>query len=272
MKPDFGVVPDKRRDQHFLIDLNILKKIVSFADIQKDEDILEIGAGPGNLTELLAQKARHVYAIEMDPSLVERLEEKFNGTNVMVIKGNALKIDFPRFDKAVANLPYSISSDITFRLLARPFKLGILMYQREFAERMIARVGDPDYSRLSVDVQHFAGVEILMRVPSQAFTPPPEVESSVVKLTPRPAAYSVKDRELFMALVTAAFTQRRKRLRNALVNGAHILGIKNMRALISLLPGDLMEKRAEEVSPEEYAALADRLYELTGHEHPDISK
>ncbi len=264
------IAPDKRKDQHFLIDLNILKKIVSFADIHKDEDVLEIGGGPGNLTELLAQKARHVYTIEMDPALVALLEEKFRGSNITVIKGNALKVEFPGFDKVVANLPYSISSDVTFKLLKNDFKLGILMYQREFAQRMIARVGEPDYSRLSVDVQHFADVEILMKVPPQAFSPPPEVESAVVRVTPRPAAYSVKDRELFMSLVTAAFTQRRKRLRNALVNGAHIMHIKNMKALVSGLPPELMEKRAEEVSPEEYAALADRLYELTAHERSGL--
>ena len=257
------ITPDKRKDQHFLNDLNILRKIVGFADIQKDEEILEIGAGPGNLTELLAQKARHVHTVEMDPALIELLEEKFKGANVSIIKGNALKVDFPRFDKVVANLPYSISSDVTFKLLKSPFKMGILMYQREFAQRMIARVGEADYSRLSVDVQYFADVEILMKVPPQAFTPPPEVESAVVKLTPRPAAYTVKDADLFMALVTAAFTQRRKRLRNALVNGAHIMGIENMKELLPDLPQELMGRRAEEVSPEEYASLADRLCELT---------
>jgi 16S rRNA (adenine1518-N6/adenine1519-N6)-dimethyltransferase len=267
-----SILPDKRKDQHFLSDLNILKKIVDFADIRKDEDILEIGAGTGNMTELLAKKARHVYAIEIDAPLVSLLEAKFKGKNVTVIKGNALKVDFPKFDKVVANLPYSISSDVTFKLLKHDFRFGILMYQREFAMRMIARVREPDYSRLSVDVQHFADVEILMSVPPEAFVPPPEVESAVVKLTPRPAAYSVRDRELFMALVTAAFTQRRKRLRNALVNGAHIMGIKDMKALVSRLPGDLMEKRAEEVSPEEYAGLADLLCELTGHERSDIQR
>jgi len=226
MCPDYGVVPDKRKGQHFLIDLNILKKIVAFADLHEGEDVLEIGAGPGNLTELLAQKARRVYAVELDSALAALLEEKFKGTNVTVIKGNALRVEFPRFDKAVANLPYSISSDVTFKLLKNDFKLGILMYQREFAQRMTARAGEADYSRLSVGVQHFADVEILMKVPPQAFSPPPEVESAVVRLTPRQAAYSVEDRELFMALVTAAFTQRRKRLGNALVNGAHIMGIK----------------------------------------------
>jgi 16S rRNA (adenine1518-N6/adenine1519-N6)-dimethyltransferase len=270
MKPNFGAVPDKRRDQHFLIDTGILREIVDFASIGKDEDILEIGAGPGNLTELLAQKARRVYSIEVDAGLASLLEERFKNSNVTIIRGNALKVEFPGFDKVVANLPYSISSDVTFKLLRHGFKFGILMYQREFALRMVARVGEPDYSRLSVDVQHFADVELLMRVPPQAFAPPPQVESEVVKLTPRPAPYTVEDRELFMRLVTAAFSGRRKRLRNALLKGAHIMGIKNMDEIVALLPRDLMEKRAEEVSPEQYAELADHIHGLMRHERSDL--
>lgn len=268
MEPN--IVPDKRKDQHFLTDKNVLRRIVELASIEKDEDVLEIGAGPGNLTELLAQKARHIYSIELDSKLVEFLEKKFQGSNVTIIKGNALKVDFPRFDKVVANLPYSISSDITFKLLQHPFKFGILMYQKEFAQRMVAHVGEPDYSRLSVDVQYFADVQILMKVPRGAFMPPPEVESAVVKVTPRPAAYSIKDKRLFMNLVTAAFMQRRKRLRSALVNGAHVLGIKDMKAIVQKLPQDLMERRAEQVSPEEFARLADMIYEMVRHDRQDI--
>ncbi|HTX44615.1 MAG TPA: 16S rRNA (adenine(1518)-N(6)/adenine(1519)-N(6))-dimethyltransferase RsmA [Methanocella sp.] len=265
-----NIVPDKRKDQHFLIDNNILRRIVELAAIEKDEDVLEIGGGPGNLTELLAQRARHVYTIEVDTALASLLEERFKGSNVTIIRGNALKAEFPRFNKVVANLPYSISSDITFKLLKCDFKFGILMYQREFALRMAAKVGEPDYSRLSVGVQHFADVRLLMRVPPQAFSPPPPVESEVVKLAPRPAAYSVKDRDLFMALVTAAFAGRRKRLRNALQKGAHIMGIKNMKGIIDRLPRGLMEKRAEEVSPEQYAELADQIHGLMEHERSGI--
>jgi 16S rRNA (adenine1518-N6/adenine1519-N6)-dimethyltransferase len=270
MKPHFGAAPDKRRGQHFLVDANILRKIVDFASVGKDEDVLEIGGGPGNLTELLAKKARRVYSIEVDTSLAMLLEERFKNSNVTIIRGNALKVDFPEFDKVVANLPYSISSDVTFKLLKHDFKLGILMYQREFALRMVARAGEPDYSRLSVDVQHFADVELLMRVPPQAFAPPPQVESEVVKLTPRPAPYTVEDRELFMRLVTASFAGRRKRLRNALLKGAHIMGIKNMKEIVARLPREITEKRAEEVSPEQYAELADQIYGLVDHERSNI--
>lgn len=265
-----GLSPDKRKDQHFLVDRNILSKIVAAADLSPEDVVLEIGAGPGNLTELLSKRARQVYAIEMDRRFIEKLESDFRGSNVTVLPGNALKVDFPHFDKAVANLPYSISSDVTFKLLQNPFKYAVLMYQREFALRMAARVGTEDYSRLSVTVQHYADVEILFNVSRRAFVPPPEVESAVVKLTPRPPAYAVEDEGLFMRLVTAAFAGRRKTLRNALTKGAHIIGVPDPKKIVSGLPQDLLEKRAEQVSPEEFARLANEIRSAMGIDHKDV--
>lgn len=262
--------PDKRKDQHFLVDRGVLERIVAAADIDKDEVVLEIGAGPGNLTRLLSKNARHVYAIELDQRFVEKLEADFRGSNVTVLKGNALKIDFPRFDKAVANLPYSISSDVTFKLLQRPFRSAILMYQREFALRMVATVGSEDYSRLSVTVQHYADVQILFNVSRQAFVPPPEVESAVVKLTPRPPRYAVRDEGLFMRLVTAAFAGRRKRLRNAILKNAHMMSISDPKAVVAMLPQDVLEKRAEQVSPEEFALLANEISKAMSRDDQDI--
>lgn len=262
--------PDRRKDQHFLVDRNILVKIVSAADIHDDETVLEIGAGPGNLTRLLAERARQVYAIEMDSRFAGKLEADFAGMNVTVIRGNALKVAFPPFDKAVANLPYSISSDVTFKLLQCPFKLAILMYQKEFALRMAAAVGTPDYSRLSVTVQHYADVRILFSVPRQAFVPPPEVESSVVKLTPRPPRYRVEDEPLFMKLVTAAFAGRRKQLRNAIIKNAHMIGIPEPGKIVAALPRELLDRRAEQVSHEEFALLADEIRKAMRHGDQDI--
>jgi 16S rRNA (adenine1518-N6/adenine1519-N6)-dimethyltransferase len=263
------VVPDKRKDQHFLINDAILKRIVDLAEIVADEDVLEIGSGPGNLTRELSKKARHVYSIEMDERLVKTLNEEFKGSNVTIIHGNALKVDFPRFDKVVANLPYSISSDITFKLLRYPFKMGILMYQKEFAKRMIAKTGEDDYSRLSVHVQHYADVKIIMRVKKGSFIPPPEVESAVVRITPRTAAYSLKDEKMFMDLVTAAFVQRRKTMKNAILKGGHIMGIKDPKAIMTNLPQDILEKRAENVSPEQFAGLSNLIVEAI-HGNKDL--
>jgi 16S rRNA (adenine1518-N6/adenine1519-N6)-dimethyltransferase len=260
-----GLAPDKRKDQHFLVDRGVLERIVAAADINKDEIVLEIGAGPGNLTKLLSEKAKHVYAVETDQRFVKKLETDFAGSNVTVLQGNALKIDFPRFDKAVANLPYSISSDVTFKLLAMPFQLAVLMYQREFALRMVATAGSEDYSRLSLTVQHYAEVQILFNVSRRAFVPQPEVESTVVKLTPRLPGYTVRDENLFMRLVTAAFAGRRKRLRNAILKNAHMMGIRDPKEIVATLPQDLLDRRAEQVSPEEFAQLADKIAEATRH-------
>jgi 16S rRNA (adenine1518-N6/adenine1519-N6)-dimethyltransferase len=269
---DVGLSPDKRKDQHFLVDRGVLERIVAAADINRDEVVLEIGAGPGNLTRLLAEKAKQVCAIELDPRFVEKLESDFRGANVTVLKGNALKLDFPPFDKAVANLPYSISSDVTFKLLEYPFKFAILMYQREFALRMVATVGSEDYSRLSVTVQHYADVQILFNVSRRAFVPQPEVESAVVKLTPRPHRYTVEDEALFMRLVAAAFAGRRKRLRNAILKNAHMMGAfgRDPKAVVATLPQDLLDRRAEQVSPEEFALLANEIGKAMRYGDPDL--
>jgi len=249
-----------------------LDRIIEAASISPNEVVLEIGAGPGNMTRLLSSKARHVYAIELDRRFTEALQFEYrNSTNVTIIPGNALKVDFPRFDKAVANLPYSISSGVTFRLLQYPFHLAILMYQREFAQRMAAKTGEEDYSRLSVTVQHFADVQPLFNVSRRAFTPQPEVESTVVRLTPRPASYHLNDEDLFMKLVTAAFSGRRKKLRKAILNGADMIGRGDLHAIVAALPHDILEKRAEQVSPEEFALLANEM-EMMKYGYPNLSR
>ncbi len=250
-------------DQHFLIDPDYLDRIVAAADLRPEDVVLEIGAGIGNLTERLARKARKVIAVELDPTLVRVLHDRFDEVeNIKIIAGDALKIDFPEFDKVVSNLPYSISSEITFKLLRHKFKLGILMYQYEFAVRMVSLPNCKDYSRLTVDTCYFADASILMKVPKSAFQPTPEVDSAVVKLVPRPAPFEVKDQAFFMDFVAAVFSQRRKKLRNAILNTNHVLKIPEIKEIIARLPEDLMSKRAENLSPEELAQVANQIVDL----------
>ncbi len=162
--------------------------------------------------------------------LVNVLHDRFdNAGNVEISCGDALKVDFPEFDKVVSNLPYSISSEITFKLLRHKFKLGILMYQYEFAARMVSPPNCKDYSRLTVDTYYFADASILMRVPKGAFQPAPEVDSAVVKLVPRPAPFEVRDEAFFMEFVAAVFSQRRKKLRNAILNTNYMLKIPSIK-------------------------------------------
>jgi len=250
-------------DQHFLIDAAYLDRIVEAAELTPEETVLEIGAGIGNLTERLARKAKKVIAIELDPALVAVLRDRFDDVeNIEIIPGDALKLDFPEFDKVVSNLPYSISSEITFKLLRYEFKTGILMYQYEFAKRMVSPPNCKDYSRLTVDTYYFADASILMKVPKGAFQPAPEVDSAVIKLVPRPAPFEVRDEPFFLEFVAAVFSQRRKKLRNAILNTNHLLKIPEVKEIVNQLPEEFTGKRAENLTPGELAEVANRIVEL----------
>lgn len=247
-------------DQHFLVDERILDRIVESADIQPHETILEIGAGIGNLTERLMKRAKKVIAIERDPALVDVLLDRFGDDDRLeIIPGDVLEVEFPAFDKVVSNLPYSISSEITFKLFRHDFRLGILMYQYEFAQRMVAHANSEDYSRLSVNTHYFADASIIMKIPRGAFSPPPEVLSAVVRLEPRPAPFEVADREYFLHFVTAVFGQRRKKIRNSIIRNKQVLDT-DIRDFVSELPQEMLDKRPENLEPEELARLANILY------------
>lgn len=260
-------------DQHFLVDTGYLDRIVAAAELKSEDTILEIGAGIGNLTERLAKKAKKVIAIELDPVLVDVLHDRFDKVdNIDIISGDALKINFPEFDKVVSNLPYSISSEITFKLLRHDFKLGILMYQYEFALRMVSSPNCKDYSRLTVDTYYFADASIIMKVPKGAFQPAPEVDSAVVKLIPRPAPFKVRDEAFFMKFVAAVFSQRRKKLRNAILNTNSILKISNIKGVVENLPQELLSKRAENLTPEQLGEVANLIVDLKSSMNSEIKK
>jgi 16S rRNA (adenine1518-N6/adenine1519-N6)-dimethyltransferase len=243
-----------KNDQHFLIDEQVLERIIEYGKLTNADTVLEIGAGYGNLTAKLAKKAGKVIAIEVDPELALSIKRV---KNVEVIMGDALKEDFPHFNKVISNLPYSISSPVTFKLLQHGFELGILMYQHEFAKRLVASPGIKDYGRLSIAVRYHARVDILEVVSRHAFSTPPEVDSAIVRVVPRPPPYEVKDVDFFRRFITAAFSQRRKKLRNAILNNAAMLGINE--SALEKLPQDIIEQRAEMLSPEELARLSDLL-------------
>jgi 16S rRNA (adenine1518-N6/adenine1519-N6)-dimethyltransferase len=136
------------------------------------------------------------------------------------------------------------------------------MYQYEFAARMVSLPNCKDYSRLTVDICYFANASIVMKVPKSAFQPAPEVDSAVVKLIPRPAPFEVKDQTFFMDFVAAVFSQRRKKLRNAIMNMNHVLKIPSIKEVVALLPEDMMSKRAENLTPDELAQVANRIIDL----------
>jgi len=277
-----GVRGNPDRDQHFLVDDRVLDRLPEYAageahfasdgraaEPRDDFDrshVLEIGPGTGALTDRLLAVADRVTAIERDPKLAAFLREEFADETAAgrleVVEGDALDADLPEFTASVSNLPYGVSSEIAFRLLPRKRPL-VLMFQREFAERMAADPGTDDYGRLSVSAQHYADVEVVEPVPKEAFSPPPDVESAVVRTTPREPDYEVGDEDFFLGFVKAVFTQRRKTLRNAIRNTAHISGLDDADAVVDAiaegatdLDPDVLGKRAGKVPPATFAAMA----------------
>jgi 16S rRNA (adenine1518-N6/adenine1519-N6)-dimethyltransferase len=241
--------------------------MVDYAELSRDDVVLEIGAGTGNLTNLLAKRAGKVIAIERDRRLFKLLRAELRKhSNVNLIHADALRIEFPRFDKVVANLPYGISSDITFKLLEHDFKLVVLMYQREFAQRLVAQPGSTDYSRLTVNVFYRAQVELLEEVPPSAFIPEPEVTSTVVRLRPRAPPFQIADEKIFFSVVRALFQHRRQKVRNALYHSFEQvfpgtkLGRAERRELIDeKIPKRLVDARVMDLPPEKIGEIANRL-------------
>jgi len=193
-----------RLGQHFLVDGEVARRQVEFAGIGSDDTVLEIGPGTGVLTGALSERAGRVIAVELDEKLAGSIRREF--PSVEVIVGDARTVDLPEFDKVVANIPYYISSEITFRLLG----MGVVMYQREFAERLCAEYGR-GISRLTINAAVRAECTLLEIVPRNAFRPVPRVDSALVGIVPRELEEH-PDRAFLDRFLTAVFSQRRKKL------------------------------------------------------------
>lgn len=182
---------DKSLGQHILKNPLVVKSIVEKANLKPSDTVLEIGPGTGNVTVEILERSKKAIAVEMDPRLAAELTKRVQGTpaqrKLEIVVGDFLKVDLPYFDVCISNTPYQISSSLTFKLLQhRPqWRVCILMFQREFALRLVAKPGDALYCRLSANVQLLAKVDHIMKVGKNNFRPPPKVESSVVRLEPR---------------------------------------------------------------------------------------
>jgi 16S rRNA (adenine1518-N6/adenine1519-N6)-dimethyltransferase len=246
--------------QHFLVDPQVVQRQLGYAQLRGDETVLEVGPGRGVLTCALAPRVKRLVCIEKDPEMVDLLEDEGLPGNVELVLGDALREPFPAFDKVVSNLPYGISSDLTFKLLEHDFELGVLTYQREFARRLTAPPRSEHYGRLSVNAHVKADVELLEVVPPSAFAPRPKVASAIVRVVPRAAPpFDLEHPGLFAEVVRAAFQHRRKTLRNALLDQwrAFAPSREAMQARMTALPH--LDRRAESLAPFEYGEVADAL-------------
>jgi len=249
-----GVRPSRRLGQHFLIDPRVADRHVQFANPARSEVALEVGAGLGALTRPLAERAGRVVAIEKDRRLAAAL--RGIAPNVDVVQGDALRVPWPKFDLMVANLPFQISSRLTFALLDAQFDRAFLMYQREFAERLTAEPGTSAYSRLTVHAFVRCACDIVEIVPRSAFYPQPGVDSAIVALRPRPPPFRIEDPATFRKTVDAIFAHRRKTIGRALRLERVRFGVSAEKWTARVDRAPFPSRRAEELTPEEIADLA----------------
>ena len=215
-----GHAPRKRFGQNFLVSPGIIRRIVAAIDPRPGQRLVEIGPGLGALTEPLLAALGHLHVVEIDRDLIARLRQRYDDVQMTIHEGDALAFDFAALGpqlRIVGNLPYNISTPLLFHLAeAAEAVLDMhFMLQKEVVDRMVAEPGGGDYGRLSVMLQYRFDMERLFVVPPGAFNPAPQVDSAIVRLLPRPpASLDARDPALLARLVTAAFGQRRKMLRN----------------------------------------------------------
>ena len=268
----YGIKLNKNLGQNYLIDQNKRDQIINFGNINNDDVVLEIGSGIGTLTLELAKKAKKVIAIEQDKKICEILTNRLKTEkidNVELICDDALKVEFPKFNKIISNLPYQISSPITFKFLDYNFDIAILMYQKEFAERMNGKVGTKNYSRLSAMLYFKSDVEKLTDVSCESFIPKPKIDSSVIKLTPKENLISHDDFKIYSKFTKALFQHRNKTIKNALIDSRHIIGNvdkkilkKRLNDINDIKIDEFFKKRVVVLRPEEILFLSKKLNQL----------
>lgn len=266
----FKLRADKKLGQNFLIDEDIVRRIVAAAELTADDTVLEVGPGIGTLTQGLAESGARVVAVELDKRLLPVLDTTLAGyDNVRIVNGDILQVDImrevdaPEF-KVCANLPYYITTPIIFALLEKrlPMERLVAMVQKEVAERMAAQPGGKDYGALSVAIQYYTEPEIAFIVPPSSFIPAPAVDSAVIVCKRRrQPPVEVCDEALFFRVVKAAFSLRRKMLSNSLKN----MGVTGEQAGRWLeLAGIDGKRRAETLSLEEFARLTNTFARACG--------
>jgi 16S rRNA (adenine1518-N6/adenine1519-N6)-dimethyltransferase len=219
---EYDFSPRKRLGQNFLINEKVLSREVEYARADGCE-VLEIGAGTGFLTRELAKRAKKVIAIEKDALLFKILRDVLSTfKNIELINGDFLEQEVDEAEVIASNVPYSISSPLTFKIAEIKFERALLCYQKEFAQRMVAQPNTRDYSRLSVMAQLDFKVSFLETVPRNSFYPAPEVDSAIIMLTPKEHALD----DFSKKIITLLFQHKKKSVRNALVDSSYYLKLK----------------------------------------------
>ncbi|MGN1299792.1 MAG: 16S rRNA (adenine(1518)-N(6)/adenine(1519)-N(6))-dimethyltransferase RsmA [Clostridia bacterium] len=269
----YKIQANKSLGQNFLIDNSVIEEIINNSNIGKEDLVIEIGPGLGVLTNRLLQEAKYVISVELDPRMVDILQDRFSSNidngQLEIINDDILKVDLQRIIeekkpsikhvKIVANLPYYISTPIIIKLLENRLSIDeiIVMVQKEVAERLIARTGSREAGTITYLVEYYAQAESVVKVPKESFIPSPKVESEVIKLKVRKQPkIAIKDEKILFNIIQKSFMQRRKTLANALVN-SHIMADKtSVEEMLNTLGLD-KNVRGESLTLEQFGAISD---------------
>lgn len=258
----YRILPKKHLGQNFMIEPSINYRLANYASLSRSDVVLDVGAGLGFLTRFLAGICKHVIAVESDSRLAKILRDQLKDlSNVEVIEGDVLKVSTFYFDAVVSIPPYHISSPLLLWLFGKRFDRGVLIFQKEFANRLVAPVGSENYGWLTVVTYYYAEVELLDDVPKWMFYPQPKVDSVIVHLKSKSPPFDLKNKTLFIQLTQTLFTRRNRKVRNAVkhfLKRTQKTATKNILETAKFLP--FQDKRVRELAPEDFGALANVLY------------
>lgn len=256
---EYGILPKKSLGQNFTIKPWIFERMIDYGSLNSKDTALDIGAGLGFLTRLMAKQCKTVIAVEAQAELVEALRANLADVpNVNIIGGNILRLNVPGFNKVVSIPPYGLSSRLLPWLFERTFDSAVLVFQKEFVDRVTAQVGSKDYGWLPVLTWYRARIEPMDVVPSSSFYPQPKIDSNIIRLTPKkPPPFKLRNETLFNQLTRSLFTQRNKKVRSAALS--FFRNSRNMQKDDAAKAADelpLSDKRVRELAPEDFGVLA----------------
>jgi 16S rRNA (adenine1518-N6/adenine1519-N6)-dimethyltransferase len=256
---EYRILPKKNLGQNFTIKPWIFDRMIDYGSLNPTDTVLDIGAGLGFLTRLMAKQCKTVIAVEAQAELIEVLHVNLaNAPNVSIMSGNVLKISIPEFNKVVSIPPYGLSSRLLQWLFERTFDCAVLVFQKEFTDRITAQVGSKNYGWLSVLTYYCTQVRPLDVVPRSSFYPQPKIDSIIIHLTPKnPPPFKLKNETLFSQLTRSLFTQRNKKVRSAALSFfRNWRGMQKNNAAKAADDLPLSDKRVRELAPEDFGALA----------------
>jgi 16S rRNA (adenine1518-N6/adenine1519-N6)-dimethyltransferase len=258
----YNIKPKRRLGQNFVICPSLISKMIDSANVESNDVVLEVGAGLGFLTRKIAERAKKVIAVEIDAKLVNILRSMLKDfENVSIMHANFLKLNISNVDKIISNVPFNISSPLLFKIAQEiRFKLAVLTLQKEFVDRMLAKPGSKDYGRLSVTSNFFFQIDFLENVSKNCFYPQPEVDISLIRLTPKNVSPQDSVNLFFLDFIRIIFTCKNKKLRNAL---DIYFKLKNLPEKIyddMACRVPFIEKRVVELNIDELYMIASLLY------------